>query len=493
MDAFSRLPRSAALCDDIAMTFLGMDALHEALHYHELSIRYDPENPIYHTHSGLTLAKLGHVHAAYLAHSKAISLNETFATAHNNLGNLYRENDNVPEALLSYGKALKYNERLWEASVNMGNMLKEMARFEESLTFYRKAIAINPNAMKAYRQISLLNGKTTESTLEQWKRLYFSTTVGESHKAHLAFAIGQSLFKNNQIDESFRYFSEGNELRRNEFMHDETHHSLLIDQIINSFDHQFFNDRNTGSHSRRPIFIVGLPRSGTTLIEHILSSHSSVEGAGEQPWLSDIASAMTDSKDSGKGFPRIFVDMPHEFWKGLADKYLSNLAAYDALRITDKMPNNSLRIALIVKMFPNASIVHINRDPIEVGFSIFRQYFSGNQPFAYSLDEIADHILSHYRLMTHWRQTIPGRIIDISYEAIVDNPRESISYLLQSCGLEWDDTCLEFHQNPRRVKTASLMQVRQPIYKSSLCQWKRYSNHLQPLIDKLSPLKDYSR
>jgi len=245
-----------------------------------------------------------------------------------------------------------------------------------------------------------------------------------------------------------------------------------------------------GSDSEVPVFIVGMPRSGTTLTEQIISSHPQVMGAGEVVFWGRAPDAIPYTLGSMNEYPECVTEMSVPKAKGIADKYLELIRKIvgpdtQSQRITDKMPHNFVHLGLIAMLFPNARIIHCKRDVMDNCLSIFFQNFGGAHPYAYDLINLGHHHLEYQRLMAHWHEALPGRIFDLNYEDVITAPEYWSRRLIEHVGLEWDDACLSPHRLERTVKTASHWQVRQPIYKTSVQRWKNYEPHLGPLKELL--------
>jgi hypothetical protein len=265
-------------------------------------------------------------------------------------------------------------------------------------------------------------------------------------------------------------------------------HQAGVDQLIRTFDAVYFRRvRGFGISSELPLFIVGMPRSGTTLVEQIVASHPQVFGAGELRDVERIALSLAAHLGNDVGYPSCLAKAPAEAVRAMAERHLHRLTALagGSVRIVDKMPTNYLHLGLIATLFPQARIIHCRRGPLDTCVSCYFSYFRG-LPFAWDLEELGRYHRSYDSLMAHWKAVLPLPVLDVSYEELVDNQEAISRRLMEFCGLDWDERCLAFHETPRPVHTASTMQVRQPIYKSSVGRWRRYEAHLQPLVRALS-------
>ena len=294
---------------------------------------------------------------------------------------------------------------------------------------------------------------------------------------HLHFALGKALADIREYEQSFRHQLQANALQRQQFTYDEIGAHTKIDRIRSAFTPEVMQSlTGVGDPSSLPVFIVGMPRSGTSLIEQILASHPRVFGAGELDLLGQLVIAGTSN-----GITRDWVQT-------LGPRYLSGIRALAPPRdrITDKMPSNFLFVGLIHIALPNARIIHARRNPVDTCLSCFSKLFAGEQQFAYDLGELGRYYRAYDRLMAHWRDVLPeGRMLEVDYEEVVADLEVQARRIIGYCGLEWNDACLEFHKTERAVRTASVMQVRQPIYRSSIGRWRPYARMLTPLLDAL--------
>ena len=250
--------------------------------------------------------------------------------------------------------------------------------------------------------------------------------------------------------------------------------------------------KGKGCQSDAPIFILGLPRSGSTLVEQILASHSKVEGTRELPDISLLGRKLTKIKPPGIKYPDAVKHMTDEEMTEFGEDYLKTSMRYrtDRPYFIDKMPNNFAHIGFIKTILPNAKIINAKRHPLDSCVSSFKQLFYKGQSWSYDLFEIGEYYLEYIRLMNHWHEIYPGDIYDISYESLIENQEEETKKLIDYCGLDWEEGCLKFYENKRSVNTASSEQVRQPIYKGAMFAWKNYESELGPLIEILEPVLD---
>lgn len=343
-------------------------------------------------------------------------------------------------------------------------------------------------AMETLAQITRPNDWPTR----EWKaleKLARSKTGDPRLRASANFALGKLLDSDEQVDAAFEAYHKGNALMREVVAYDAGEHDRFVTRIIDAFG--AFPTTPETRPPGMPIFIIGMPRSGTSLVEQIIASHSECVGAGEVEFFTEVSFG-----DEGRnGFPEQAKTLPEEMLASLRERYQTKAALMARLSadgskpafISDKMPSNFLYLGLIHQLFPNAAIIHCRRDPMDVGVSNYFQNFTSIEANAYSfgLADIGHFICAYERLMNHWHRVLPERILDIDYQMLVAEPELQIRRLLRHVGLAWEDGCLAFHQSGRDVRTASSYQVRQPLYNSSVERWRRYESHLGPLISAL--------
>jgi hypothetical protein len=294
-------------------------------------------------------------------------------------------------------------------------------------------------------------------------------------------------------DEAFGHFRQGNALRRGLFQQqgtafDPAAHRACVDAIIRTFDAAYFQRvAGFGLDSEVPVFIVGMPRSGTSLLEQILASHPQVAGGGELRHVPRLVDALPAQLRAPEGYPGCMARVDGPAIRSLAERHLERLTRLGgaALRVTDKLPVNFLHLGLIATLFPRARIIHCRRDPLDVCVSCYTSYFRGLH-FTWDLNDLGQYYRQYERLMAHWRTVLPLPILDVVYEELVADPEAVSRELVAFCGLDWDARCLAFHENPRAVHTVSALQVRRPMYTNSVGRWRRYAAHLQPLLEALN-------
>ncbi|MDZ4307658.1 tetratricopeptide repeat-containing sulfotransferase family protein [Allopontixanthobacter sp.] len=403
------------------------------------------------------------------------------------------------EALALYAELVETfpdHAKLW---MSYGHMLKTVGRQEEGVTAYRRALAVQADLGEVWW--SLANLKTVHFTGEDVAAMEAALEGEPSHhdRLHLHFALGKAYGDLKQAEPSFCHFAAGNALRSEELEYDPDAITRQVDQMIARFTPQFLDEhRGVGDPSPDPVFILGLPRAGSTLLEQILSSHSQVEGTMELPDIPAIA--MREARKAGgdmRDWPDAVADMPRERFAELGAEFLQRTRVQRKSGkpfYIDKLPNNWSYAGFIHLILPNAKIIDARRHPLDCCFSNFRQHFAKGQGFSYSLDHIGRYYRDYVRAMDHYDAVLPGRIHRVIHERLLDDPEAEVRALLTYLGLDFEDSCMDFHTNARAVRTASSEQVRRPINRDGVGQWQPYDQWLGPLREALGDLVEtYAR
>jgi len=375
--------------------------------------------------------------------------------------------------------------------VALGHSLKSVGRQKEAIDSYRKAAAVRPNFGDTYW--SLANLKTYRFTQDEIARML----AGEAAPAadpvdryHLCFALGKAYEDLNEYAESWEFYERGNALKRVESRYRPEITETSTRKQIEVCTEEFFSARaGVGVPDPDPIFVVGLPRSGSTLIEQILASHSHVDGTQELPDIPRIVRGIEGPRSDLENprYPGMLADLAPEDFRRLGERYMTDTRCYrgDKPLFIDKMPNNFRHIGLIHLMLPNARIIDVRREPVACCFSNLKQLFASGQEFTYRIEDIARYYNSYLELMRHWDAVLPQRVLRVHYEDVVQDLARNVRRILEFCGLEFEPACLEFYKLERSVHTASSEQVRQPIAREGLFQWRNYETWLGPLKDAL--------
>ena len=398
------------------------------------------------------------------------------------------------EALSAYEHAAQLQPREAGLWMSMGHVQKTLGRRHDSEASYRAALTLDAGRAEAYWSLADLKNYTFSQTeIEAMQRLLVSDKRDPVNEAQLNFALGRAFEQLRDYAQAFAYYARGNALRHAQTPFDIESFERRSLRIRTYFDRAFFDAHSGGgAASSAPIFIVGLPRSGSTLVEQILASHSRVEGTMELPNILNVVGQFDDLAPGRNGYPETVGTLPHEQLRLLGERYIEDTAVLHASRehFTDKLPNNFSHVGLIQAILPHATIIDARRHPMDACFSTFKQHFAEGQTFSYSLQDLGRYYRSYLSLMDHWDAVLPGKVLQVRYEELVADPETHIRRLLAHCGLEFEPACLNFHQTRRSVRTASAEQVRQPIYTSGVGYWRHFENELEPLALALGDVLD---
>lgn len=391
------------------------------------------------------------------------------------------------QAIGLYESVLERSPRQPRVWLSYGHMLKTVGRLAEGIAAYRKAIEIKPALGEAWW--SLANLKTVrfgEGDLAAMREVLNAARLSNEDRFHLDFALGKAMHDVGRADEAFEHYVKANALRLTNQPYEPQKITNTVDRCIAQFTPEAFAARPGGSEASDPIFILGMPRAGSTLLEQILSSHSQVEGTSE---LADIP---TLSRKPGP-YPKGILDASSDERRALGEEYLKRASVQrrtDRPFFIDKLPNNWLFVPFIQLILPNAKIIDARRHPLGCCLSNFRQHFARGQPFTYDLDHVGRYYADYVRLMAHVDHVLPGRVHRVIYERMVDDTETEVRRLLDHIGLGFEPQVMEFYKTERAVRTASSEQVRLPIYREATDEWRAYEPHLGPLKTALGPVLD---
>ncbi len=480
-----------------------------------------------HYNLGNVLAAMGRPEQAAIHYQEALRLRPSFAQAHNNWGNLLLKLGKVDEAVEHFEQAVQFQPDYVAAYVNLGGALRERLQVAAAVEAYQQALRIQPHNPRAHdilaetyldlgdtRQAQThlrealrndpayvrpllhlaANGfySSAEPGVEQIKARLKDPQLSLDIASQLHFILGYLLDRSGATDEAFYHFRQGNAarrslLQRNGTAFDAAAQSRGIDRLTSFFSPEFFQQTHGfGLTTEVPVFIVGMPRSGSTLVEQILSQHSQVHGAGEIKDVSRLVADLPAKIGTADAYPDCLAGLNADTARELGEAHLQQLTRRGgtATRVTDKMLDNLFHLGFLAVLFPRARVIHCRRDPRDVCLSCFFQYFKGLS-FTWDLDDLGRCYRDYERLMAHWRDVLPLPLLEVDYEEVVADLESASRRLIAFCGLEWEEQCLKFHENQRLVQTVSRVQVRQPIYTSSVGRWQRYAAHLEPLLQAL--------
>jgi tetratricopeptide (TPR) repeat protein len=404
-----------------------------------------------------------------------------------------RKGDFKP-ALEIYEDILEKRPEQGKLQLNYGHTLKTVGRIDDAIKAYRTCIEVSPNIGETYWSLANLKVfRFSDEDLENMLKQVIPEGGDPDDQGHLAFAIGKAYEDRKEFDKSFEFYQRGNDIRRQHHRYDPKINIYDTVRQIKLFDHEFLSkNEGQGCQAADPIFIVGLPRAGSTLIEQILASHSQVDGTSELTDIIALSRKIGDKKNirTVSKYPEILSEMTAQDFKELGESYIetTRIQRNKAPYFIDKMPNNFKHIGLIHTILPNAKIIDARRHPMGGCFSGFKQLFANGQTFTYNLTDIGLYYRDYVKLMDHWDEVLPGRVHRVQYEDMVSDTENRIKALLEYCGLEFEEACLNFYNTKRAVRTPSSEQVRQPIFTKGVEQWRNYEQHLGPLKEALGPL-----
>ncbi len=442
-----------------------------------------------HANMAIAFANMQRFDEALACHAKAAALNPQAALTHLAMGEILLWRHDAAAAAEHFRQAVAADPKLYLAWNELGVALRAQGKFDEAKDYFRKTLEIRPNLAAAYNNL-ISTGKVESSPqeIDRLTALLNQPNLPAEERLGIGFTLGEMLDDANRYDEAFARFAEANALvKKLRAMAGETFDPAMmhrqIDEMIQTYTPSFFeNRRDWGESSEVPTFVVGMPRSGTTLVQQIAASHPQVHGAGELGDIGIIAKSLggTDTGGSPLGWKRDAI-------KRAAQQHLRRLRELNATasRVVDKMPSNVLRLGLIAVMFPRARVVLCRRDARDNGLSCFFQWFATGSVFASDLAHCGENYLATARLAEHWKRVLPLKILEVQYETVVADLEGQGRRLIDFLGLPWDPACLEFYHAKNAVLTASVWQVRQPIYTGSVGRWRHYEKHLGPLLQVL--------
>jgi tetratricopeptide (TPR) repeat protein len=518
-------PNSARSYFSLGHSLSAQDKLDEAVAACRQAIRIKRDYAEAHSMLGVLLCRQGKLDEAVAAHRHAIRAKPDYAEAHSNLGIALRLQYKLDEAVATFKAAIRLRPDDVDLHTNLGRALHEQNRIDEAVEVFRHAVDLKPDFAEAHHNLGLALrtlGRLSEgrAALEEAVRLAprnaaYRRSLGEivhfvagdarlvamelmardsaslsvDERIDLHFALGKAYEDVGRHAEAFRQWLDGNALKRQHLVYNEAETLETLQWMQTAFPSEAFRGQSKAGHpSAIPIFILGMPRSGTTLIEQILASHPQVFAGGELPHLTTAVNGLRTIVDGLAGLPQLELSLTDAEIRDLGARYIAETTRLgpSAARITDKMPANFRFVGLIHLALPNATIIHAVRDPVDTCLSCFSKLFSAGQNHTYDLVELGRYYRAYQALMGHWHRVLPpGRILDVRYEDVVSDLEGQARRLVAHCGLDWDSRCLDFHRTERPVRTASATQVRQPIYNSSIGRGQIHEPFLGPLLAEL--------
>lgn len=489
-------PKNANYNSDLGEMYRRVGILDQAVKFNLEAVKLNSELDNTNYNLGLAYFDKENFDKAIVHFKKAIEINPKHGFAWNNLGSSFEKLDKLQLAHEAYQKAVDLNGNHLEALNNLATTNTQFNKTDEAIKIFNKAIDVHPHFFEAHFNLSALKKYTKEDPhfrlLQEVPQHKKQFNLFEATRYH--FAYGKALDDIGEYDNAFNQYNLGNQLQSKLTPYNQKKNDEIVSKTIEIFNINFINKLKSDNevNNRTPIFIVGMPRSGTSLIEQILDSHQSIYGAGE---LKDLSESLESNvKKFGNEQSLDFIGKAKKsFFEKVGNDYLNKVweLSPNSKYISDKMPGNFFNIGLIYLIFPHAKIIHSMRDPMDSCFSNFTKLFKDDMRFTYSQENIGNYYKDYHTIMEHWKKVLPSDFIcHMKYEDMINNIEKEAKRLTSFIGLDWDPNCLKFYDNDRNVKTASMMQVRKPIYKSSLARWKNFTKHLKPLYNKVKPYRE---
>lgn len=429
---------------------------------------------------------------AIACYEKAVEIEPGNASAWSGLGADYAQVGDMERSAAAYARSLGLEPGRPGIHMSRAHALKSLGRQDEAVREYRAAIALKPDFGEVYWSMANLKVFRFEpaevaAMEEQLER----QDLSESAAVHVRFALGKAYEDAGDFDRAWEHFHAGNQLQRPLVSYDPVGFEVRHEAIREVFSREFLEEHaGHGFESDAPIFIVGLPRSGSTLIEQILASHSQVEGTLELPTLGEIA-VSTGRYRRKTEYPEAVRELRSKDFRAYGRQYIDDTRIYRTTgrpRFTDKLPNNFSHVGIVHLILPNARFINARRHPLDSCLGSYKQLWGKGQNFAYDMNELALYYRQYHEMMKHWQRVLPGKVLDVHYEELVGNLEEQVRRILAHCGLPFEEGCLRFHETGRPVRTASSEQVRLPLYSRALGAWRRYEKHLGPWQEELADI-----
>jgi tetratricopeptide (TPR) repeat protein len=511
-------PMSAELANNFGIVYLAIGNFDAAQDHFEKAISLNPRLPAAHYSLGLVHKNRHQPEPAIAQFKKAVALAPDYTAARMALADVLGEYGRKKEAEAQYEKIVAYypspseahrdlaialyeSGRLDEAAFHLrevfthvpwsaegfnktGVMCANLGRFDEAVTYFKSALAMKPDFADAlYRMATYSKELSNQNGVARIKSLLAIERPAEE-RVLLHFALGKIFDDLGDYAHAFGSYRAGNEILDAAAGFDEVAWESKIDRLIAAFTADFFAARSSFENpSRQPIFIFGMPRSGTTLVEQIIAAHPEVAAGGELPTVPAIVESLPKRFGLRNSFPECVTSLGKDDIDYLSNSYLAyeDVQVGNAARVTDKLPNNFLHLGLLALMFPKAHYIHCRRDPMDTCLSCYFTKLESDHPYASNLRKLGRYYRGYGRLMVHWRTALPVSMLEIDYESVVADQTEASHRIIAHCGLDWDDRCLSFHRGTLAVRTASVWQARQPLYKTAVGRWRQYESFLGSL------------
>lgn len=487
-------PNNANAWSDLGAVRIRADAPEKSLQSFENALALAPEHPDALNNMAQALRRLSRFEQARPFLERLVALRPDSAAAHYALADTKYKSNDVSGAIESYQTAIRLDPDNRRSRTGLGDAYESAGRFKEAKLQYLAALRREPDAvLPLAKLLQLREGKPDPEWVRRAVALAANEQVAEEGRIRLNIALAYFYDREAQYEAAFRHLRLGYDAQSRREPFDADGFTRAIDRLIETLTEDFYASAPvSGVDSERPIFIVGMPRSGTTLTEQILASHSRVAAGGELSMLLKTSYQIRELSKTGEPYPGGLLSIDTPALRKMAERYLRHLDSVSttADRVTDKLPFNFMHLGVIALLFPNARIVHCRRQPIDNCLSCYFTSFARQIRFANRLDTLGRYYVDYDRLMRHWQAVLPIEVFELQYENLVSDTEGQIRRLLDYCGLDWEDACLAFNKTERGVRTPSRWQVRQPIYQKSVARWRHYEQQLEPLIEILAPVLD---
>jgi tetratricopeptide (TPR) repeat protein len=487
-------PRQHAAHNHMGLVLLARSEIDEGIRHFRKALELRPGHPDVLNNLANALKKLKRYDEAERTFRQILQAEPRHVQAHYNLGLLQFERKRYDEARVQFDRALEIDPAFHRAHHQLGLVAESLGRFDEAAARYQRVLREVPGHPQALAAlVALRSHPLDEGMLAAAETTALREDLQDPESFSLAFALAKRIEALGDYPRAFRFLKLANERRARRRRYEPRRVDAFFQEYRQTFTREFVRKHAAhGSDSERPVFVIGMPRTGTTLTEQILAAHPDIHGAGELEDMPKVTNRlpMVMQQTLGIGvapYPACLEHLDPSFMRAMSDYYLEILRRVnaDAARVVDKYPFNFLNAGLIALLLPEARLIHCHRDPLDVAISCYTETFDLRHDFTTDLANFAHYYGHYHRLMQHWRETLDASMLEVSYESLVEEPERIARGIVEFCGLPWNDACLQFQQTERPVLTPSRWQVRQPIYRSSIGRWLRYEEHLGPLREAL--------
>jgi len=481
-------PKIVFLYNILGLILTEKRKIDEAIKVFKKGISINPNHAMIYNNLGLAYKLKDDYVNSEISYKKSIEIDKNISETHNNLGNLYIHLNKHEKGINSYKQSIIVNKNFFVGHYNLGLAYKSIGRFEEAKKYLLEATKLNPNFFTAHRILSqIIKYNNNEKHFDTLKKIYQKENAKKQDMSEISFALGKAYEDIRDFDNAYKFFDIGNRIKRTNVKFSIKKEVKNFERIKKIFSKNIYNNVNKESASKTIIFIVGMPRSGTTLVEQIISNHPKVYGGDELNILPNLVKKYFNDFEDEPLIHILDKYNKNDFQK-IGEEYIFELKKISNIDsfATDKLTLNFKWIGIIKLILPKSKIINCMRNREDTCFSIFKNYFTSNElTFAYDINDIVDYYNLYYDLMNHWRSILPNFIYDIDYEKLINKPEIQMKELLNFCNLNWDDNCLKFYNNKRAIKTASDTQVRKKLYDTSIDYWKNFKKYIENPFRKL--------